>query len=557
MKKNKYLALVGIIVITTLSFFSCKKNLSENQKVFLDFAKAEDTYSGGGYYYNLDLHSNYDQEPIYYDSIFNISKLKKELQDSLQLLEKEGGGYIIDYSKTSTPIQYPHKFSFKKIKSNSYNVKLSIFIPDGYEHFSLGKEDIGEKLSKNGMNITLLDIRNDAATLLIENTAEKMDYSYTYGIRANEEDNNIAKGAPIAYSNCLFSEEWIEKPNLQSKRRNENNNDVLQFDFSRLNMSLVDHDGRTIQSEGRIIDFRHYLWYRNHDMPYPEMKSSYLDLQRRYKEGDKNPNHRYNGISVVNVRGLGKIKKLDFFLRSNKGHIEVIDFGEIFLQKNKEKEDNETQDFSQYKTYTNLNDSIVKKLLKIDIAALVQTNSHLLYASLPLKYSESLGFSFDDMYLKTDKNDSIKITDYEKTSIINRIGNFESTNNKGITIESVDPKYTYVSGKVGINRPVYEDKKFTINNLPNGFIYNKENNTLEIEYEMYYYENEIYGFENLNSKKTIPIYLESNSNQIVYKFKMTPSHIIIREKKSANDIEIPFKLKIPKKQYYINTYNKT
>jgi hypothetical protein len=547
MKKNKHLALVCIIVITTLSFFSCKKILSENQKVFLDFAKAEDTYSGGGYYYNLDLHSNYDDKPIYYDSIFNLSKLKKELQDSLTLEEGKEGGYLINYSKTSIPIQYPHKFSFEKIKSNSYNVKLSIFIPDGYEHFSLGKEDIGEKFSKNGMNITLLDIRNDAATLLIENMAEKIDYSYTYGIRTNEEDDNITKEAPIGYSNCLFSEDWIEKPNLQSKRRNENNNDVLQFDFSRLNISLVDYDGRTIQCEGRIIDFRHYLWYRNHDMPYPEMKSSYLDLQRRYKEGDENPNHRYNGISVVNVRGLGKIKKIDFFLRSNKGHIEVIDFGEIFLQKNKEKEDNKTQDFPQYKTYTNLNDSIVKKLLKIDIAALAQTNSHLLYASLPSKYSESLGFSFDDMYLKTDKNDSIKITDYENTSIINGIGNFENTNTKGITIESADPKYIYVSGKVGINRPVYEDKKFTINNLPNGFIYNKENNTLEIEYEMYYYENEIYGFENLNSKKTIPIYLESNTNQIVYKFKMTPSHIILREKKHRKNIEIPFKLKIPKR----------
>jgi hypothetical protein len=539
---------VFLILLSSLFFTFCKKDLTENQKVFLNFAKLEDSYAGGGYYYNLDFYSNYDDEPIYYDSIFNLSKLKKELQDSLTLKEGKEGGYMIDYSKTSTPIQYPHKFSLKKIKSNSYNVKLSIFIPDGYEHFSLGKEDIGEKLSKNGMNITLLDIRNDAATLLIENTAEKIDYSYTYGIRTNEEDNNITKEAPIGYSNCLFSEDWIEKPNLQSKRRNENNNDVMQFDFSRLNMSLVDHDGKTIQCEGRIIDFRHYLWYRNHDMPYTDMKSSYFDLQRRYKEGDKNPKHRYNGISVVNVRGLGKIKKLDFFLRSKKGHIEAIDFGEIFLQKNKEKENNEIQDFSQYKTYQNLNDSIVKKLLKIDITALVQTNSHMLYASLPSKYSESLGISFHDMYLKTDKNDSIQITDYINRSDINIFGNQAEISTEGITItEKIDPKYTHIIGKVEINRPVYQDKKFTISNLPYGFAYKKENNTLEIESGIYRYDNVIYGIENLNSKKTIPVKLEYYRNQIIYKFKMTPSHIIVREKKSINDIEIPFKLKIPKK----------
>jgi hypothetical protein len=538
---------VFLIFLSSLFFTFCKRDLKGNQQVFLDFAKLEDSYAGGGYYYNLNLYSDYDDKPIYYDSIFNLSKLKKELQDSITLKEGKEGGYMIDYSKTSIPIQYPHKFSFEKIKSNSYNVKLSIFIPDGYEHFSLGKEDIGEKFSKNGMNITLLDIRNDAASLLIENTAEKIDYSYTYGIRTNEEDDNITKEEPIGYSNCLFSEDRIEKPNLQSKRRNEKN-DALHFDFSRLNMSLVDHDGRTIQCEGRIIDFRHYLWYRNHDMPYPEMKSSYLDLQSRYKEVDKNPNHRYNGISVVNVRGLGKIKKLDFFLRSNKGHIEVIDFGEIFLQKNKEKEDNEIQDFPEYKTYTNLNDSIVKKLLKIDIAALVQTNSHMLYASLPSKYSESLGFSFHDMYLKTDKNDSIKITGYINRSDINTFGNHEEISTEGITIEKIDPKYTHITGKVGISRSVYEDKKITVNNLPSWLIYNKESKTLEIESEERHVH-DLFGFESLSSKKTIPVYAESIfTNPILCKFKKTPSHIIIREEKSANDIEILFKLKIPKKE---------
>ncbi len=543
------ITLVGIAI---LSLFSCKKELTESQKVFLDFAKLEDTYSGGGYYYNLGIHSSYNDKPIYYDSIFNISKLKKELQDSLKLFGAKDGSCTIDYSKTSIPIQYPYSFSFKKMSSNSYNVKLSIFIPDGYEQFSLDKDNIGEKFSKNGMNVTLLDIRNDAATLLVENMAKKNDYSYTYDIRNNNADT-IAKEIPIGYSDYLFINEEVDEPNLIEQRSNEKNKDVLQFDSNRLNISVIDNDGKNIECGGRIIDFRHYLWYRNFDMPYRDMTLSYLDIKNRYKEEDKNPNYKYNTIDVINIRGIGKIQKLNFFLRSNKGHVAVIDFGEKFLQKEtKEKVDNEFQYYSKYETYTNLNDLIAKKELKINISALKQANSYLLYASLPSQYSKALQFSFYDMFLKTDRNDSIEITNHTNntskiTAIINKPANIDET-----SLEISDPKYIYIIGKVGIDRPIYEDKKYAIGNLPKGFTYNKDTNTLEIESENYLDDFEIYGFESLNSKKSIPTVnlepIHEYNYQLRYKFKTTPSHIIARNKKDVNDMYVPFKLKIPQKE---------
>lgn len=548
MKKVVYGFVLGLIL------FSCKKELTEEQKVFLDFAKLEDSYSGGGGFYNLDLYSSYADEPVYNDSIFNFEKLKAELQGSTKIFKNDNGNITIDHSEVSS-IQYPFKLVLTKEQSNSYNVKVLIFIPDGYERFSIDESNIGEKISKDGVNITVLDFRNDAATLAIENTSKKSDYSYTYGKRNEKKEKDSLNKITVGYNDYLFRNERLERPNYRYSTESTNGqNTEIQFDFDRLNMSLVDDDGKTIESEGRITDFRHYLWYRNHDMPYPDMRSSYFDLKNRYKEEDKNPNHLYNGIDIVTIRGLGKIKKLNFFLRSNKGQVKTIDLGAIPVLEKKEEdkeEDKEYAYYSKYRSFANLNDSIVRNDLKIGISTLKKENSYMIYASLPPKYSGNLDFSFSDMYLKTSEKDSLRIFNYESAmSRIDIFGLYSSSNVEAIEIENQNNAYDNVVGEINIGKPIYEEKIYKINNLPKGYIYDIKKKSLEIKFEEGYYgDYTIYGVANFNSKKAIPNIIDIiKGDQIQCKFKHIPSHIIIQHKIGTTDITIPFNLKMLKKQ---------
>lgn len=535
----------GFVLVFIL--FSCKKELSEEQKVFLDFAKLENSYSGSSYFYNLDLYSSFTEEPVYYDSIFNFEKLKTELQGTTKILKNDDGYIRVDYSQVRK-IQYPIKFILTENKSNSFDAKMLLFIPDGYERFSIDKSQIGEKISKKGMNITLLDFRNDAVTLAIENTSTKNDYSYTYEKR-NERKEDDSNKSNVGYYGYLFTSERVTEPNSSSESRNDKNKEI-QVDFDRLNISLVDTDGKTIGSEGQIIDFRHYLWYRNHDMPYQDMISSYRDLKNRYKEEDTNPDHLYNPIQIVNIRGLGKIKKINFFLRSDKGQIKTIDLGAIPNKESIKENNKEEKKYSfKYESYLNLNESIVKNDLKVNIATLDKENSYMIYASLPSKYSEDLHFSFSDMYLKTDKNDSIMISDYQDAmSRINLSVDYASNIN---AIEILNEKdiYNNIVGKIEIRRPIYEEKKYDITNLPSGYTYDKKNKSLEIKFEKGYYdEYYINGFASLNSKELVPnTFTVIEFDHVLYNFKENLSHIIIQHRKEEKNISVPFKLKISKK----------
>lgn len=532
-----------IIMILFLGFVSCKKELSEQQKVFLDFAKQENIYGGTGYYYNLDLNSNYIDEPVYYDSVFNFQKLKKELQQNFKLLKGVNGDLIFDYSQTSFPIQYPYKFSSKQTNPGTYTVDFSIFIPQKYEQFSLNKENIGEQISKDGMNITLLDLRNDGATLLVESTVEKQDYAYTKGIRSDRKEN-VAD--PLGYKSYVFLDEHLTEPNAKKENRNAKENE-LEFNFDRLNITASDAENKTIQCEARIIDFRHYLWYRNNDMPYPDMISSYRDLNNRYQEAEKNLAHKYNPIYVLNIRALGKIEKLNFFLRSHKGKIEVVNLGEIKVQERINKETEDSYNYNPvYETYPKLTNSNAKQHVKINVTAVNDKNTYALYASLPFEYSQFATLNFEDIYFKTEKNDTLaKIRRDNTFDVI--MG--DPTNIISEIIQVEDEKYKVVKGKVVIEKQDHEDEKFNINDLPASFTYNEKENL------MIYKMNDrkdliLFAFENSDLKKSIPYKVQYVNEKDHYsiQFKTPPHFIIIRKDKDKESISVPFEFKLPQKE---------
>lgn len=549
MKKPIYL--IAIIVIFS-SFFSCKKELTEQQKVFLEFAELENIYGGTNYYYNLDLQSFYEEEPIFYDSIFDFKELEKELQQNFVINKDDNSTLKYSYNNISKPLQYPHQVVFKDAVEDTVDVEFSVFVPDSYEKFTLTKEDVGTKFTKDGLNITVLDVRSDAATLLLENTAETNDYSYTYGIRTNR--GNSVK-APIGYQNNLFSDGNYKKPNKQG-RFTGFKNDTLKVTFDRLSISVADEKGKTIKSDGSIIDFRHYLWYRKNDMPYPELLQSYYNLRDRYKEKSTDPNHKYNPLYVVNLRGMGKINKLNFFLRSNQGKKEVINLKPIANELQAStvlKEDKYNRD-PVYKKLKLLNDSIIKKELKTRFVALNQDNKYNIYTSLPSDYDNLSQIYVTELYLKTEDNDSIEINRTESYYNGFLIGNPENIQSRTFEIKKDTISYTKVTGLISVNTQKFEEKVYTLNKLPKTYSYNKSTNSLDVEIDNSLGDFFLYAFTNDDLQTTIPYYLSESDkeNHIIINFKTEPKVLIIRSKpynwnysRDPYTTEVPFEIEIP------------
>ncbi|MCL5244503.1 hypothetical protein M4I21_01705 [Cellulophaga sp. 20_2_10] len=550
---KKFIYLSAIIVVFS-SFFSCKKELTEQQKVFLEFAELENRYGGSNYYYNLDLQSFYEEEPVFYDSIFDIKKLEKELQQNFTIKKDDNSTLNYSYSNISNPLQYPHQVVFKDVVEDTVYVEFSVFVPDSYDKFSLTKEDVGTKFIKDGLNITVLDVRNDAATLVLENTAETNDYSYTYGIRTNRGDT---AEEPIGYKNNLFSDGNYKKPNKKG-RFTEFKNDTLKVTFDRLSISVADEKGKTIKSDGSIIDFRHYLWYRKNDMPYPELLQSYYNLRDRYKEESKDPNHKYNPLYVVNLRGMGKIDKLNFFLRSNKGKKEVLSLKPVaneVLASTVLKEDKYIEK-PVYKKLELLTNSIIKKELKTRFVALNQDNKYNLYTSLPSNYDNLNKIYVTDLYVKTEENDSIEVgrTDSYYNGFL--IGNPESIQSRTFEMQDDTILYTKVSGTISVSTEKIEEKVYTLDKLPKTYRYDKRTNSLDAKVDSSSGQFFLYAFTNEDLETSIPYYvLESDQeNHVIINFKTEPKTIIIRHKpydwKYSTDnytTEVPFEIEIPSK----------
>ncbi len=546
----KTIQALSILLVLVLS--SCQKKLSEEQKLFLDFGKLEDSYSGYGYYYNLDLHSNYEGEtPTYVDSLFNFSIFKKELQDSFALIGSEDNDVMLDFSKLSYPIQFPHQIELKALQPNTYNVRFSIFIPNSYEKFSLSKKDIGTKFIKDGMNITLLDLRNDAATVLVENTYYKADYAYTYGIK-NTENSEDTNNLSVDYGKYLFNDDDIAKPNYKyianpTESKVDKNKGVLKYAYDRLSISVADEEGKCIESKGSIIDFRHYLWYRNNDMPYPNLRSSYIALKNRYKEATVATDYKYNPLDVVNIRGLGKMAKLNFFLRSTKGKVELIDLGEKLLQKDYVKQKTNYSTNPKYYPKMPIVFDDLKTELKPGLVNPEVDSLYYVYASLPSKYSNHMHFNFDAFVLKSNNNDSLLVNSYQEGHD-DLIFNGSKKNIKVAKITKGNKNFNLVTGNIEVDIQEYVDDPIKINELPKGYIYDAITKTLYLPLEDFDVINpNFFAFEQHDLKKTIPYYYKDQGERLLVTFEKAPKIIIRRTSTAQKQFSIPFKLEITPK----------
>lgn len=542
----------GIFTIILLS--ACKSGLNEKQKLFLDYAKLEDKYHSTGFYRNVDLYNVNIDSATYKDSTFNISSFKAELQKSFKLTLN---GNEIQPDLGAADLQYPHHYIFTPQKDGSIHVSLSVFVPDTYYKFSLNKNDIGKAILKDSAEITLLDMTNDGVTLMVENKGDRRSYDYTYDSfdrkDFSEKKREEAYKQP-GYDKYLFISESVETPNSGQTTVKDS---LRKVDFSRLNISLADEKGKTLVSDGRINDFRHYLWYRNHDMPYPELTSEYMDIRSKYKEEDQDSLHKFHPIHILNLKASGKVGRVDFFLRSNKGHVETIDLGNKIPEQVAGKAG---QDQQEYLPLVNITKENVGKLLKIGYTTLPvkrdESDYILLYASLPHSFNNRhMSMSFEDIKLVGDKKDTVDIDQMDNAKDDLNVGYSNSNYNlNAVKFAKKNRSATKVIGKLELSVSNYFDKEFKVNQLPKGLSMAADGVTLIVKKDELSIENmvEIYAFEKGNKLHPLATfrmdsYVPSNE-MVLAKYVKKPATLIIRCKQDKAEFsqEIPFEFDIPK-----------
>ena len=547
MKKTILPLLSGICLLYTIS--SCKSGLSEQQQVFLDYAKLEDRYHQSNFYLNLDVHDDTIAAPQYNDAAFNLTAFTQRIQGSFKLLKNNGS---ITPAYDGPALQYPHQYIIRNTADSAYDVSLAVFVPEHFSAFTLTKKDIGKIIEKEEAAFVLLDITNDAATLMITDKARRNDYDYTYDMteRKNlnkERETSITKDP--SYQSGLFLSERITAPNDTEDFVKDS---LLRINHGRVNISLQNEAGKTLLSEGRINNFRHYLWYRNNDMPYEEMRSDYMSLQQRYKEADKDSMHRFNPIEIVNIKARGKLAAVEIVIRSNKGKVATIDLGRQLPQPITTRE-NKTQ---PYFPAGALDSNDISRQLKINYSLLQnkkdKAGAILLYASLPGNYKNAgLDIDFEDVWL-IGASDSVAV---EKERADNYLelafsGN-NSSNMKAVKMLMPQMDITKIKGSIVFTGSGLYDTSFAVSALPasiKSFNNGRSFSFLREELPVVSLR-DLFGLKTINGSQALPFEYEEGAaadfKTITIHFAEAPAALVLRGKKDdemeyRKSFELPF-----------------
>ncbi|RYF91057.1 MAG: hypothetical protein EOO03_02285 [Chitinophagaceae bacterium] len=532
MKKIILPVISGICLLAVIA--SCKSGLSEEQEVFLDYAKLEDRYHNTQFYLNLDIHDDTIAAAEYQDAVFNLPAFTERIQRSFKLV-KNNAGITPLYDEPA--LQYPHQYVISRRADSAYDVSMTLFVPEHFSSFTLTKKDIGKQIEKEEAIFELLDITNDAATVMITDKARRSDYDYTYdqAERRNlnkERDTSISK-EPF-YESGLFLSERIAAPNETEDFVKDS---LLRIHFGRVNISLLNEAGKTLLSEGRINNFRHYLWYRNNDMPYEEMRGDYRDIQQRYKEADSDSMHRFNPIEIVNIRGRGKLAAIEIFIRSNKGKVTSIDLGRHVPKPMP----TNAGGYSTYHPAFASDSNNIYKELKINYALLQSKKQKdaalLLYTSLPEQF-KNLDINFEDVWLM-GANDSMNMEMQNADNYLELAFSANANNRKAVKMLMPQMDIASIKGKLVFSTSGIYDTSFAVTALPasiksfnNGLSFSFNREVLPVVSLR-----DIYGLKKVNGSQALTCEYDetglSDDKTITLHFTEAPAVLVFRGRKDA------------------------
>ena len=448
-------------------------------QLFIDFLKQEMLYHKDAVYYPFpfkDIPSN--SKDIRIES--NPERIKQLIANGISYRESTSSA---EYNSTLT---MPHRIKIQALNQDRYRAEAFVTLPDSSATLNLNLTNIGIPQSFDKQEVTLMRMEGNVAYLLIEDKSELIDYSYTrpdyiFPENEEEEDEKAWKkrelASPYIRETDIYRQGCIH--NLSSYA-----DDGYQY-ITRARITGVAHNaqGQKLDIETLSEDFRHYLWYRNMDMPYSTMEDDYEALRKRFPT-PKGDNHHYQ-LCVVRLEASGQIANLsvNILSRSTQPPLQLQLEGE-FKPRNYYSEQPSLNEMTRrISTIKNLHpDSIASQLTVTPYVKSPRSRKLGIIAFLPACYNTQYG--------EADVRFTRLTFPYEADSITLELNNIET--------EYFDADYLYKSvygdaltlakipfpsridgtltGEVQYHYPIFEAARYDLPDLPEGLRY--ENDTL-------------------------------------------------------------------------------
>lgn len=474
------------LLICLISLTCTAANHNEDSfRIFIDFLKQEMLYHKDAVYYPFpfeDITFNHKDSRVE----TNPERIKQLIHDGISYDKRDS---CADYSPS---LEMPHRIKIQALDKNSYKAEAFVTLPDSSATLSLDSANIGIPQKFDLLEVTLMRIEDNVAYLLVEDKSELFDYSYTRPDfideeEEEEEDENAWKRE--------LSSPYMEKTDICIGSIMDisafANDGFRYFQRSRITGVAYNAEGKKLTFETLSEDFRHYLWYRNMDMPYTYMEGKYRALQERFPspQGD----NRYHLLQVIRLEASGRIARLDVNVLSRSTHPL-----HLLLEDNFKPYDYYTKELSleemthRISTIKNIHpDSIPSKLTvtpyvmyprrhKLGITAFLPASYNTQYGEAKLRFTR-MTFPYETDSITLEGN-QIREEDFDAGYLrSNYLRPYRSVYGSAAILTEIplpDRNDGILTGEVEYRYPYFEAARYDLTDLPEGLRY--ENDTLFI-----------------------------------------------------------------------------
>ena len=301
-----------LLTITLMNTTPCLAQVpgSNNPyQLFIDFLKQEKRY-----------HNDMVPYPFPFDDIVrrnsdSDTSVVTSPERIKELIGEGIKGIAHEYNNKYSPkLRLSHRIKYEKIGDTAYKAEALVSIPDSNATLHFAHADIGIPKSFDQIEITLMAVESNVAYLLMEDKSKLYDYSYTRPDYVDNGEEEEEKPYPEIEPYCNYYEGNIPGSFGLMDESETINDGQYHFTQARITGKAYNAKGLLLEYETLAEDFRHYLWYRNMDMPYESMKGDYDALKERFPS-PKGNNH-YHPIYAIRLQASGRISELDVTIRS-------------------------------------------------------------------------------------------------------------------------------------------------------------------------------------------------------------------------------------------------
>ena len=488
---NLFKTTLTVILMCLISLTCASANRDRNTfQIFIDFLKQEILYHKDAVYYPFpfeDITFNYKVPRIE----TNLERIKQLICDGISYNESDS---CADYSPE---LEMPHRIKIQALDKESYKAEVFVALPDSSATLSLDSANIGIPQKFDLLEVTLMGIEDNAAYLLIEDKSKLFDYSYTCPDFIDEEEEEDEEEDKNAWKQKHLSGPYAEKTDICTDRQCITdisafaNDGFRYFRRSRITGVAYNAEGKKLTFETLSEDFRHYLWYRNMDMPYTSMEDKYRDLQERFSspQGD----NRYYLLQVVRLEASGRIARLDVNILSRSTHtLHLLSEGNFKPYDYYAKEPSLEEMTYRISTIKNIHpDSIPSKLTvtpyimhpgsrKLGITAFLPASYNTQYGEAKLRFTR-MTFPYETDSITLEGN-QIRKKDFDAGYLrTGYLRSYRSVYGSAATLTEIplpDRNDGILTGEVEYRYPYFEVARYDLPHLPEGLRY--ENDTLFI-----------------------------------------------------------------------------